>query len=103
MFGVPLTDLCNRESSTVPLIIRRIVKHIEDVGLDQEGVYRINGNTRIIDKLKMDFDKGNLAMMKLFLGPLLLLFCVYVSCTLNGSFLGCIQTEKLKIALGTRL
>lgn len=60
MFGVPLTDLCKRESSTVPLIVRRIIKHIEDEGLDQEGIYRINGNTRIIDRLKMDFDKGEI-------------------------------------------
>lgn len=60
MFGIPLTDLCNREGSTVPFIVRRIVKHIEDVGLDQEGIYRINGNTRIIDKLKMDFDRGEI-------------------------------------------
>ena len=58
MFGVPLTDLCQRESSVVPFLVRRIVKHIEDVGLDQEGIYRINGNTRIIDKLKMDFNRG---------------------------------------------
>lgn len=84
MFGVPLTDLCNRESSTVPLIVRRIVKHIEDVGLDQEGIYRINGNTRIIDRLKMDFDKGeNLtydgAVSRLITTPFLcIIYCMSV-------------------------
>ena len=68
MFGVPLTELCKRESSTVPIIVRRIIKHIEDEGLDQEGIYRINGNTRIIDKLKIDFDKGEIHELVLFLG-----------------------------------
>ena len=58
MFGVPLTDLCKRESSSVPFLVRRIVKHIEDEGLDEEGIYRVNGNAKVIERLKVDFDRG---------------------------------------------
>lgn len=58
MFGVPLAEICKREGGTVPFIVRRIVKHIEDEGLDQEGIYRVNGNSRVIERLKADFDRG---------------------------------------------
>jgi len=27
-------------------------------GLEQEGLYRVNGNARMIEKLKVSFDKG---------------------------------------------
>ena len=60
MFGVPLTELCKREGGSVPFIIRTIVKHIEDEGLDQEGIYRVNGNAKVIERLKADFDRGKL-------------------------------------------
>ena len=42
----------------MPFIVRRIVKHIEDEGLDQEGIYRVNGNAKVIERLKADFDRG---------------------------------------------
>ena len=58
MFGIPLSDICKREGSHVPFIVRRIVKHIEDEGLDQEGIYRVNGNAKVIERLKADFDRG---------------------------------------------
>ena len=58
MFGVPLSDLCKREGGNVPVIVRRIIKHIEDEGFDQEGIYRVNGNAKVIERLKMDFDRG---------------------------------------------
>ena len=58
MFGVPLTDLCKREGANVPFIVRRIVRHVEEDGLDQEGIYRINGNAKVIERLKADFNRG---------------------------------------------
>ena len=58
MFGVPLTDLCKREGTNIPFIVRRIVRHVEEDGLDQEGIYRINGNAKVIERLKADFNRG---------------------------------------------
>ena len=58
MFGVPLSELCQREGGSVPFIVRRIVKHIEDEGVDQEGIYRVNGNAKVIERLKGDFNRG---------------------------------------------
>ena len=34
-------------------------------GLDQEGLYRVNGNARTIEKLKASFDKGEYSMSTL--------------------------------------
>ncbi len=55
VFGVPLELLWRGD---VPFIIRKIVGHIEQNGLDTEGIYRINGNAKNIEKLKSLFDKG---------------------------------------------
>ena len=68
------------ENEEVPLIVSKIVQHIEQhgdylthchlffteynlsfsftqTGLQQEGVYRINGNAKVIERLKVAFDK----------------------------------------------
>ena len=55
MFGTPLEQLWEGD---VPFIIRKIVGHVEHNGLQTEGLYRINGNAKNIEKLKALFDKG---------------------------------------------
>lgn len=55
VFGVPLEELWRGE---VPYLIRKVVQHVEEHGLFTEGVYRINGNAKIIEKLHASFDKS---------------------------------------------
>ena len=31
---------------------------MEENGLKEEGIYRVNGNARVIERLKDEFDKG---------------------------------------------
>ncbi|KAL5479196.1 hypothetical protein EMCRGX_G022687 [Ephydatia muelleri] len=60
VFGVDLDELTLGSSHKVPFIVRKIVEYIEENGLTEQGLYRVNGNTRLINELKNTFDKiGN--------------------------------------------
>lgn len=58
-FGVPLEDLVRQapDGLKVPLVVKKICEHIENNGYDQEGIFRVNGSTRIIEKLRTCFDQ----------------------------------------------
>ena len=43
----------------MPYIVTKIVQRVEEEGLDQVGIYRINGNVKVIEKLRTSFDRGN--------------------------------------------
>ncbi|KAB5517063.1 hypothetical protein PHYPO_G00185150 [Pangasianodon hypophthalmus] len=48
LFGVPLTTLLEQDQKTapgtrVPVILQRLISHIEDEGLDTEGILRVPG------------------------------------------------------------
>ncbi len=58
VLGIPLNDLLARDGLSIPFIVKKIVKYIEEEGLDQVGLYRINGNVKSIEKLRAAFDKG---------------------------------------------
>ncbi len=59
VIGASLNELVSRDGMSVPYIIKKIVKYIEESGgLDVVGIYRINGNVKIIDKLRSSFDTG---------------------------------------------
>eukprot|EP00731_Ephydatia_muelleri_P037140 Em0401g6a len=57
VFGVSLERLNLSSSDKVPFIVRKIVEHIEENGLSEQGLYRVNGNTRLINDLRNIFDK----------------------------------------------
>ena len=78
VWGVPLDKLVVQHASkhNVPFIVERIVEYVEKhgmfecyhgtsgdrilflLGLRQEGLYRVNGSAKIIEKLKASFDKS---------------------------------------------
>lgn len=89
VFGVSLDVLSHSSANTserpyIPYVITRLCHFIEDSGgLLQEGLFRISGNAKIIDKLKHSFDttgdanletEGDIAsasaLLKLFLREL---------------------------------
>lgn len=59
VFGTSLDILIQKNSSemSVPYIIMRICQYIEKSGLSQEGLFRISGNARLIERLKLSFDQ----------------------------------------------
>ncbi len=56
-----------RDGIPIPFIIKKIVRHVEEYGVDQVGIYRINGNVKVIDKLRESFDKGTQRTSKFIL------------------------------------
>ncbi|CAL9687255.1 unnamed protein product [Knipowitschia caucasica] len=52
VFGCSLSSLCQRENSTVPHFVRMCINHVEDNGLDVDGLYRVSGNLAVIQKLR---------------------------------------------------
>ncbi|KAL5019087.1 hypothetical protein ScPMuIL_004809 [Solemya velum] len=58
-FGVPLEELVRKAppGSPVPFLVKKICNHLGTHGFDQEGLFRISGNVRIMEKLRQSFDQ----------------------------------------------
>ncbi|XP_063778141.1 rho GTPase-activating protein 12 isoform X2 [Pseudophryne corroboree] len=52
VFGSSLASLCQRENTTVPIFVKMCIDHIEEHGLDIDGLYRVSGNLAVIQKLR---------------------------------------------------
>ncbi|MEQ2233174.1 hypothetical protein ILYODFUR_019248 [Ilyodon furcidens] len=61
IFGVSLLEL--REQGLVedgvPLVVQRMVEHLSKHALHQEGLFRVNGNVRAVETLKLRLESGN--------------------------------------------
>ncbi|XP_065641635.1 protein FAM13A isoform X1 [Hydra vulgaris] len=55
-FGVPLEYLNHRDQSDVPIIVTRLCEYLKLHGLKHEGLFRVNGNMKVVEKLKTAFD-----------------------------------------------
>ncbi|KAM4750633.1 protein FAM13A isoform 2-T2 [Anableps anableps] len=60
IFGESLMEL--REQGLVedgvPLVVRRMVEHLSKHALHQEGLFRVNGNVRAVETLKLRLESG---------------------------------------------
>lgn len=46
------------QQSNVPSVIVRLCQYIESRGMAQEGLFRVSGNARLVDKLRWSFDQS---------------------------------------------
>ncbi len=52
-FGIRLDEICAREKQNVPLIVTQLCAFLRAVGgLHTEGIFRVNGNSRVIESLR---------------------------------------------------
>nr|XP_042714472.1 rho GTPase-activating protein 12 isoform X9 [Chrysemys picta bellii] len=58
VFGSSLTSLCQRENSSVPKFVKLCIEHVEEYGLDVDGLYRVSGNLAVIQKLRFAVNHG---------------------------------------------
>ncbi|KAL0479168.1 hypothetical protein AKO1_007981 [Acrasis kona] len=62
LFGVPLEVSLSRgpdkANGTVPIALYNAIEFINEFNLEEEGLYRIPGNKRIMDQYKQEFDAG---------------------------------------------
>ncbi|XP_071973733.1 protein FAM13A isoform X3 [Engystomops pustulosus] len=60
VFGVPLKDL-HKEGlviNGVPAVVWSVVEYLRSDGLNQEGLFRINGNVKIVEQLRVKYENG---------------------------------------------
>lgn len=57
VFGCRLDALCQRENTTVPEFVRLCTEAVDKRGLNVDGIYRVNGNLAIIQKLRFIVDR----------------------------------------------
>ncbi|XP_062511693.1 uncharacterized protein LOC134187556 isoform X2 [Corticium candelabrum] len=66
MFGLPLDEVMRDAApgAVVPRLVVKICEFIEQEGMDLEGVFRVSGNQKIVEKLKAEFDtRGDADLM----------------------------------------
>ncbi|XP_061121516.1 rho GTPase-activating protein 12b isoform X2 [Syngnathus typhle] len=52
VFGCSLSNLCQRENTSVPKFVKMCIDHVEKTGLSTDGLYRVSGNLAVIQKLR---------------------------------------------------
>uniref|UniRef100_A0A8C3X5H4 Family with sequence similarity 13 member A n=1 Tax=Catagonus wagneri TaxID=51154 RepID=A0A8C3X5H4_9CETA len=60
LFGVSLQDLHQRglTENGVPAIVGSLVEYLTMHGLTQEGLFRVNGNVKVVEQLRWKFESG---------------------------------------------
>ncbi|KAA3680031.1 uncharacterized protein DEA37_0003772 [Paragonimus westermani] len=58
-FGLPLKDIVDRDRTDIPLIVMDIFDYLfNNHGLEAEGIFRVNGNSRTVDNLRNLMDEN---------------------------------------------
>nr|XP_011736012.1 protein FAM13A isoform X4 [Macaca nemestrina] len=60
LFGVSLQELQRQEltKNGIPAIVWNIVEYLTQHGLTQEGLFRVNGNVKVVEQLRLKFESG---------------------------------------------
>ncbi|XP_045426772.1 protein FAM13A isoform X3 [Pipistrellus kuhlii] len=60
LFGVSLQDLQQQglTENGIPAIVGNIVEYLTKNGLTQEGLFRVNGNMKVVEQLRLKFESG---------------------------------------------
>ncbi|KAM6220682.1 protein FAM13A isoform 3-T3 [Rhynchocyon petersi] len=60
LFGVSLQDLHQQglTENGVPAVVWHIVEYLTQHGLTQEGLFRVNGNMKVVEQLRLKYESG---------------------------------------------
>lgn len=58
VFGQSLDALLARDESVVPILVHQCIQAVDLYGLDVEGIYRLSGEKRHVERIKQIFDNG---------------------------------------------
>jgi len=58
VFGGSLEEQVQKEGSNIPSIVKDCIREIEKRGIDTEGIYRLSGNSSVVNRLKEQYNKG---------------------------------------------
>jgi len=66
VFGVLLTDVCEREKQSIPTVTEEIFTYLEQNALEIEGIFRIPGNSLVVDELKALYNGEQVSLNNIF-------------------------------------
>ncbi|XP_078579246.1 protein FAM13A-like isoform X15 [Branchiostoma floridae x Branchiostoma japonicum] len=66
LFGAPLEAVPRVTDLNIPSIVKKVVDFITMHGIGHEGIFRVNGNTKVVEKMKTSFDKTGDANLEEF-------------------------------------
>ncbi|XP_035671612.1 protein FAM13A-like isoform X5 [Branchiostoma floridae] len=66
LFGAPLEAVPRVTDLSIPSIVKKVVDFITMHGIGHEGIFRVNGNTKVVEKMKTSFDKTGDANLEEF-------------------------------------
>ncbi|CAH1246616.1 FAM13B [Branchiostoma lanceolatum] len=66
LFGAPLEGVPRVTELNIPAIVKKVVDFITMHGIGHEGIFRVNGNTKVVEKMKTSFDKTGDANLEEF-------------------------------------
>ncbi|XP_006902743.1 PREDICTED: protein FAM13A-like [Elephantulus edwardii] len=60
LFGISLEDLHQQglTENGVPAVVWHIVEYLTQHGLAQEGLFRVNGNVKVVQQLRLKYESG---------------------------------------------
>eukprot|EP01094_Clydonella_sp_ATCC50884_P014334 TRINITY_DN2471_c6_g1_i1.p1 TRINITY_DN2471_c6_g1~~TRINITY_DN2471_c6_g1_i1.p1 ORF type:complete len:629 (+),score=207.09 TRINITY_DN2471_c6_g1_i1:355-2241(+) len=65
VFGVSLTEVCEREGTPLPRVATECLAYLREKGLQTEGIFRIPGNTLHVENLKKYYNgEGDYSLAK---------------------------------------
>ncbi|KAL1919629.1 uncharacterized protein VTP21DRAFT_1560 [Calcarisporiella thermophila] len=57
IFGIPLTAYAKARKRSIPILVEKCIKYIDERGLHVKGVYRVSARQNLITKLRHSFEK----------------------------------------------
>jgi len=58
IFGGTLEEQAQKEGSKIPKVVEECITEIEKRGVETEGIYRLSGNTAVVNRLKAMYNRG---------------------------------------------
>lgn len=65
VFGQSLEALLARDESVVPILVLQCIQAVDLYGLDVEGVYRLSGEKKHVERIRQIFDNGGELIVEL--------------------------------------
>eukprot|EP00117_Sycon_ciliatum_P028560 scpid13536/ scgid5772/ Protein FAM13A len=71
-YGVPLGELMIQAGrvAVVPVVMDKLIDFITKHGLDEQGLFRVSGSAKVVEKIKTMFDRGGDIDLEQFMGDL---------------------------------
>lgn len=64
VFGADISDVCEQDGTTVPLVVFQCTKCVEEFGINSQGIYRRSGSAVQVESIKQMFERNRAAELR---------------------------------------